>query len=170
MHPKRLGVALARAARMIPAMKILTTLVCVPLLAAITAIPAQEKKAKQDAIKKEEQAKAKEEKAKQDAIKKEENDKKKAEEKAIKDEENATEMEDDEAELQQKVVRLAEMLRAARHTVIYTGAGVSTSASMALPLTSLTLSTSPSSSDSLTPAASHRTFLSVGAVVPVIAL
>ena len=34
---------------MISAMKILTTLVCVPLLAAITAIPAQEKKAKQGA-------------------------------------------------------------------------------------------------------------------------
>ena len=33
---------------MIPAMKILTTLVCVPLLAAVTAIPAQEKKTKQD--------------------------------------------------------------------------------------------------------------------------
>lgn len=44
-----LGVAIAPARRMIPAMKILTTLVCVPLLAAVTAIPAQEKKGKQDA-------------------------------------------------------------------------------------------------------------------------
>ena len=45
----RLGLAIGPTRRMIPAMKILTTLVCVPLLAAVTAIPAQEKKeAKQD--------------------------------------------------------------------------------------------------------------------------
>ena len=41
-----------------------------------------------------------------------------------------TEVEEDEAELQQKVVRLAELLQAARHPVVYTGAGVSTSANI----------------------------------------
>jgi NAD-dependent deacetylase sirtuin 7 len=48
----------------------------------------------------------------------------------LQDEANATEVEEDEAELQQKVVRLAELLRAARHPVVYTGAGVSTSANI----------------------------------------
>ena len=40
------------------------------------------------------------------------------------------EVEEDAAGLQQKVVRLAELLRAAKHAVVYTGAGVSTSASI----------------------------------------
>ena len=48
----------------------------------------------------------------------------------LQDQANATEVEEDAAELQQKVVRLAELLRAAKHTVVYTGAGVSTSASI----------------------------------------
>ena len=48
----------------------------------------------------------------------------------LQEEANATEVEEDAAELQQKVVRLAELLRAAKHTVVYTGAGVSTSASI----------------------------------------
>ena len=48
----------------------------------------------------------------------------------LQEEANAAEVEEDAAELQQKVVRLAELLRAAKHAVVYTGAGVSTSASI----------------------------------------
>ena len=48
----------------------------------------------------------------------------------LQEEANAAEVEDDPEVLQQKVVRLAELLRAAKHAVVYTGAGVSTSASI----------------------------------------
>ena len=48
----------------------------------------------------------------------------------LQEEANAMEVEEDAAGLQQKVVRLAELLRAAKHAVVYTGAGVSTSASI----------------------------------------
>ena len=48
----------------------------------------------------------------------------------LQEEANAAEVEDDPEVLQQKVVRLAELLQAANHAVVYTGAGVSTSASI----------------------------------------
>ena len=48
----------------------------------------------------------------------------------LQEEANAAEVEDDPEVLQQKVVRLAELLRAAKHAVVYKGAGVSTSASI----------------------------------------
>ena len=48
----------------------------------------------------------------------------------LQEETNAAEVEEDAAGLQQKVVRLAELLRTAKHAVVYTGAGVSTSASI----------------------------------------
>ena len=41
---------------------------------------------------------------------------------------NETEVEEDESTLQCKVVQLADMIRAAKHVVVYTGAGVSTAA------------------------------------------
>lgn len=49
-------------------------------------------------------------------------------EKKLRDEERTAEVEDSEADIREKVVELAALLKAAKHVVVYTGAGLSTAA------------------------------------------